>query len=368
MTKLLYAKEALIAQGLNVRSFGDIGFHTFGKWGRWTVDLSILFAQLGAACAYYNFIGNNIESIVVALLKGPWVGGNLYPVVVLSVLAITIPLVCVRKINNLAATNLLADILIMLPLLYILSSAGTHVGLKGAAPDLKKLDVLNTFQFLGTAVYAMEGIPMIIPVESSARDKQGFPKLLQLLTIIVSGLQMSFATVCYVAYGAHTEPIITLNLKESYEIRVIVHVIKLSLSLAILFTIPLMMFPANKIVESIIFEKKNFTGIKIWKNVVRALLVSMCAGVAIGSRNAIDSLVSFVGALFCVPLALIYPALIHYKVMRSASHHEEHYKLQQSTNVGMLFVGLTCLVLATSKSISQWVSEYRTGTNTTLTV
>ena len=76
-----------------------------------------------------------------------------------------------------------------------------------------------------------------------------------------------------------------------------------------IFMFPLMIFPAANILEKYLFEKQRRSGRKWAKNGLRTLLVVACATVAVLAGNSLDSLVAVIGGLFCVPLALVYPAL-----------------------------------------------------------
>ncbi|PNY16196.1 proton-coupled amino acid transporter 3-like protein [Trifolium pratense] len=68
---------------------------------------------------------------------------------------------------------------------------------------------INSF---GVAVYAFEGIGMVLPLESEAKDKDKFGGILGLGMMLISLLYGGFATLGYFAFGEETQGIITTNL------------------------------------------------------------------------------------------------------------------------------------------------------------
>lgn len=79
----------------------------------------------------------------------------------------------------------------------------------------------------------------------------------------------------------------------------------------VICTYPLIVFPAVRVAEQIFWDPKSNKGqYKIQKNIFRFLLVgTWCACACEGFRN-LNAFISFMGALFCVPMALIYPPLM----------------------------------------------------------
>ena len=88
--------------------------------------------------------------------------------------------------------------------------------------------------------------------------------------------------------------------------------------LQVMFTFPLQLFPAAKIIErGLGFAARN-SDRKWAKNGVRAALLLACMAVSLGGYRSVDNLVSVVGSLGCVSLAITLPAIFHRKVAREA--------------------------------------------------
>lgn len=87
------------------------------------------------------------------------------------------PMVWVRKLKHYAVTNIIADILIVAPLMYIMSYEADMMRERGLGPKVEAFRWATCLPFFGTTVYSMEGISMIIPIEQSMKRKEDLPKV-----------------------------------------------------------------------------------------------------------------------------------------------------------------------------------------------
>lgn len=77
-------------------------------------------------------------------------------------------------------------------------------------PDLHRLPL-----YFGTAIFAFEGIALVLPLQNAMRKPQNFSKLLGVLNVgmvFVTGIYISFGFMGYWKYGEETEGSLTLNL------------------------------------------------------------------------------------------------------------------------------------------------------------
>ena len=83
----------------------------------------------------------------------------------------------------------------------------------------------------------------------------------------------------------------------------------------LIFTYPLVLHPANIIIESYIFRgwPKSFK--RQWmKNISRTCLVTFTVVLAVWLMETLDKLESLNGAFAWIPIAFLFPALLHYKL------------------------------------------------------
>ena len=107
------------------------------------------------------------------------------------------------------------------------------------------------------------------------------------------------------------------------------------------------------------FAKERRSGRKWGKNIVRISTVVMTLCVSIAAESSINNLVAFIGALFCVPMVLVFPPLLYVAMA--------HYNRKLKTWTGivpcacMLMLGFFCMVVATQSAIVQWTAAAAAG-------
>ena len=100
-----------------VGSFGDIGGILYGKWMRSLILASVTLSQLGFVSAYIVFTSENLQAFIVAVSQcRAWID---IKAMVAMQLVIFLPLSLIRDIGKLGATALIADIFILLGLVYL---------------------------------------------------------------------------------------------------------------------------------------------------------------------------------------------------------------------------------------------------------
>lgn len=84
--------------------------------------------------------------------------------------------------------------------------------------------------------------------------------------------------------------------------------------LNLIFSYPLVINPANLVVESYVFKNMPDGRKKYWlTNLTRALMVAATIVCALVIWEQLDMFLSVAGALACTPLCFILPAIFHYK-------------------------------------------------------
>lgn len=285
-------------------SFGDIGGILYGKHMRRIILGSIVLSQLGFVSAYIVFVSQNLQAFVLAVSKCKSFID--IKIMVLVQLVIFLPLSLIRDISKLGFTALIADVFILLGLLYIYYyDAVTLIG-NGGISDVVSFNPSTWSMFIGTAIFTYEGVGLIIPIQESMKQPQRFPGVLAGVMVIITLIFLSAGALSYAAYGSSTKTVILLNLPQDDKF---VNVVQLLYSLAILLSTPLQLFPAIRIMENELFTRsgKYNPYIKWQKNGFRFFLVFVCAIVAWLGADDLDKFVSLVGSFACVPLIYVYP-------------------------------------------------------------
>jgi len=357
---LLDTADRLSAQGQLVYGFGDIGQHLYGKMGKAAVNAAIITCQMGFCTAYCVFIAENIQSVIFETsgcdLSGIWASEGLVYLIIAMVIPLEIPFVWVRQIKYFALTNFLANVIIILSVGWMLGSnfskMGKPVG-KGPVINFKSSGILP---YLGTTMYLFEGFAaMAIPVKRSMKHPENLPSLMIGVAVVVVALQIVFSFSVVWVYREETESIATLNYsKGSVPGGIgVVEVVQLTWCVAVFLTFPLQLFPAAKILERFWFPDRH-SGNKWAKNAIRTGMVITCMAISIGGYSSVDNLVAIIGALGCIPLAIIFPAIFHWKVCTAPGGPQEGRIF--TLDLAIAIFGMMAMVIAVITAVMKWVT------------
>jgi proton-coupled amino acid transporter len=285
-------------------SFGDMGGKIYGRWFRNLINSSLVISQIGFSSAYIVFVSENLQAFVLAVTKCRTFIDIKY--MILMQMVVFLPLSLYRNINNIQKLALIADLFIVLGLVYlyyydILTLVDNH----GIA-DIVQFNKDDWTLFIGTAIFTFEGIGLIIPIQSSMKDPKKFPRVLGMVMVAVTIIFISMGALSYAAYGSATKTVVLLNMPQDNKL---VNSVQFIYSLAILLSTPLQIYPAIEITSQQLFSRtgKYNPWIKWKKNVFRFLMVALCAVIAWAGAGQLDKFVALVGSFACIPLVFVYP-------------------------------------------------------------
>ncbi|SCU86171.1 LAMI_0D00738g1_1 [Lachancea mirantina] len=315
-----------------VTSFGDIGSKLYGPVMKFVILFSLVLTQLGFSGAYVVFTAKNLLAFIENVFK--YRGITIVHLLILQ-LIIFIPLSFIRNISKLSFPSLLANFFVMVGICIVAFFIVKHISIDLAFTPVEGIIMgFNSKKwtlFIGTAIFAFEGIGLIIPVQDSMKNPEKFPKVLACVIVTATVLFVTIGSLGYLSYGPETQTVILLNLPQN---SIFVNLVQFFYSLAILLSTPLQLFPAIAIIESKVFPKftkiynstSNLSSpgvqyhrnsgklnwrIKWLKNGVRSLIVASVVAAAYFGVDNLDKFVSIVGSFACIPLVYIYPPMLH---------------------------------------------------------
>jgi proton-coupled amino acid transporter len=224
-------------------SYPDLASACFGSVGRRLAEFCLVSSQMGFCVGYLIFIGANTPGALVAL-GGPSVTPT--SCVLVASFAVT-PLVWLRSLEKLAASALLANASILFGIGTVLYFDMDVELQPHGDRGLTAADWAHFPLYYGSAVFSMEGIALVLPIENAMGEPVKFRQVLRNGCIGVTFLLAGFGTFCYVCFGDATEDLITLNLPADNNV---VIAMQLFYCVSLFFTYPIMIFPCLQVLEN----------------------------------------------------------------------------------------------------------------------
>mmetsp|Transcript_13525 Transcript_13525/g.32020 ORF Transcript_13525/g.32020 Transcript_13525/m.32020 type:complete len:300 (+) Transcript_13525:34-933(+) len=206
----------------------------------------------------------------------------------------------------------------------------------------------------GMVTYAYEGIGLALPVEDSLQRPGDFERLWVGAMVVVTALYAGFAGLCYAAYGGDVAPIITQDMPRNG----IASVLRVSLSLAIFFTFPLILTPVIHMLEGR-WNKclaHDSDDVDMRRRLLRALTVLTTALIAAFIPD-FSLILSFIGSLPCNLLAFVLPTLFHIKICWRTMSNFERAKDLALCAFGVVAMFVCTYVTVTASGFHKAVGE-----------
>lgn len=323
-----------------INSFGDLGFTVCGPIGRFAVDAMIVLSQAGFCVSYLIFVANTMSHLFNSPISESnpnptFLGLSLKSAYIWGCFPFQLGLNSIPTLTHLAPLSIFADI-VDLGAMGVVMVEDVTIFLR-QRPVLQAFGGISVFFYgLGVAVYAFEGIGMVLPLESEAKDKNKFGKILGLSMTFISLMYGAFGVLGYFAFGEDTKDIITNNLGQG----LISMVVQLGLCVNLFFTFPLMMNPVYEVVERRFYQGSYC----LWLRWAVVLAVSL---VALLVPNFADFL-SLVGSSVCILLGFVLPALFHIIVFK-----ESLSWIWMAKDGGIVVLGIVLAVSGTWSSLNE---------------
>ncbi|XP_074601892.1 proton-coupled amino acid transporter 1-like isoform X1 [Brevipalpus obovatus] len=276
------------------------------SWARRVVISFLLITQFGFCCVYSLFVATNL-SVAISTICDVHL-----PIRLLLLLELPFMIVFnnVREWKHLALASTVANILQSTGLVFVfydLCSDLPPISMRPAIVDPHRLPL-----YFGIAIYAFEGIGLVLPLRKEMRKPsalQGFFGVLNTGMTIVMCLYTGIGFFGYLKYGQGVEGSITM----SWPPEIKYAVVQLMFSVAIFLSYGLQFYVPLEIMWPWFVEKFDLnvedTRTTVFETVLRSVLVSFTFLIA-AMVPELDTIISLVGALSSSCLALIFPPLI----------------------------------------------------------
>lgn len=186
---------------------GPPGLRRYAPLARQLINVFLCITQLGFCCVYFVFVAVNLHKVVAHYTDAV----DKHVILVLMLLPM-IGLNLLRNLKYLTPVSLFASVLTL---------AGLVVTFYYLLQNLPRTDTVDGFStwaqlplYFGTAIYAFEGIGVVLPLENNMRTPQDFGGLTGVLNtgmVIVACLYTAIGFFGYLKYGDAVHGSITLN-------------------------------------------------------------------------------------------------------------------------------------------------------------
>lgn len=186
--------------------------HKWSRFAKAMINLFLVIDLLGCCCVYIVFVSKNVKQ-VVDFYSDSEIDLRFYMAMLLPFLLL---MNLIRNLKYLAPFSMIANILIA-------SGMGiTFYYIFSDLPDINSrphfVEITKLPMFFGTAIFALEGIGVVMPLENNMKTPTHFigcPGVLNTGMFFVVSLYASVGFFGYLKYGDETQGSITLNLPNS---------------------------------------------------------------------------------------------------------------------------------------------------------
>ena len=338
-------------------SYSEIAESAYGGGMKKLTEVLIILSQMSFCTNYVYFISSQIGSIFYcnrdlsdaeiatcgeALLVKENV--NLWWFLP-ALMCVFVPLVWIRKMEKLAFTHLIGDVIIITVVTTVLVYAGqrfvTNPGLAIETGAVSTYITSSAVSAVPYSAFAFEGVAVVLPLRDIVADKKNFYKRVCLVVGAICFFYILFGEICVMAWGDMEKIVlITDGLPPTSYV---------TYSLKVLYTInlfcsyPLMMSPAINLIEGYVFtaSQKPTTG-RFWmQNALRTILVIITITLALSIYEYITVFIEVVAAATCAPLAFTLPALFHYKLKGG---NKAHLAIAVLTTILTIYMIITSVI------------------------
>lgn len=277
----------------------DVGRETFGKWLEVLMYGCAIFASVGAAAGYLDFLAPLLLDIFEVTISHADIVALASPVFIV--------LCWIRSFRYMAFTSVLGDVA------FVLAMTTVFVyGFMNETPDFSRPALVTESypDFLGAAVFLYGICLFVMPQQNTMQKPSDFMPSVYASFAVTTVLNVFFGAVGYALWGTAAKGVIIYNLQGG----IFPKLVKILLTLDLTFSFPVVMSPARELTERFVLGRSPPSDwCTEWKrNLIRALLVGAAAVLAVGVKSFL-SMIGLVSGLALIATALVFPPLCYWK-------------------------------------------------------
>jgi len=257
---LLLLKTADDKVGSRKISFPKLAREILGTKGQYFLQALLMVEQLGCCIGIIIFTKNFLNHVVCAFEAEALCDNTAFNLA--FSLGLTVPLSLINNMHYFYIPSFAANFFIMIGLISQLFYTSEAVS---QDPTVKETAVSNMFAFnfmslplfFGVACFSFEGVGLTFSIRDSMEKPQDLPKLLKSQMFTLTTIYIIFSSVCSIALGNKLQDIVFFSLPAHDPFYLLIQILY---AVSALFTYPIQLFPALRIIEeSDMIKSRIFT-------------------------------------------------------------------------------------------------------------
>ncbi|XP_055331791.1 proton-coupled amino acid transporter 1-like [Paramacrobiotus metropolitanus] len=344
-------------EGKNALDYGEVvqaafrqsSYSKYANLSKKVVDLFIIVSQFGFCCVYIVYVATTLQD-VIRYYTDVELPIQAYTAMVLPFLIL---LCYIRSLKILAPFSLAANLILCTCLVIIFVYVFGHLKSVDSVPQFAGWSKLPLF--FGTAIYAFEGIGIVLPIENRMKNPQdfgGWTGILNVGMVIITALYTAAGFFGYLAFGTEIEDTITLNLPH----KGIYIVVILLVGLVVFYSYSLQFYVPFEILWPTVKKRlRTPLQVKIGEYLFRTGIVIFTFLLAVAIPK-LGLFISLVGAVGSSSLALIFPPVLETVTYGWQNQGKLHWKLIK--NAAIFIFGILGFVTGTYVAILEIVLSF----------
>ncbi|KEG11970.1 amino acid transporter [Trypanosoma grayi] len=302
---LLRAKR--IVNKRDVTNYSQLCQFVLGTPFRYLLLLVLLLTQFGFCLLYLQLFGGSMLNLVSRFTGDQYIWMTVMFVVVLPVSFFS------DNLSFLALISMVATVCVFFALLTTAVQTFMKLHREGIDPTTHPVgtDVpFGWFNNMANNMMILEGIGVVLPVENACNNKRRFPFMVTVVLYVVVAWYLLYGLSGYLAYGDN----LTISLVDALPHDTLSTVVRVAFTMNILCTYPILFMPGILQLDSVLGWRP-----RSWKGILMRVLISLVIyGIAMGvGTGAVNTVVSFIGALPATVMIMILPPLLSLSVESS---------------------------------------------------
>jgi proton-coupled amino acid transporter len=321
------------------------------KFSRVLVNIFLCITQFGFCTVYILFVADNMKQ-VIEHYSSIECKVQVYAVFVMLLLA---PYLCIRNLKVLSVFSGVANAFMVLGLGVVLYSCFIDLPPVQSRPAFSSWSTLPLY--FGIAVYAFEGIGVVLPIENKMKWPQDLGScagVLDLGMTIAVALYAAIGFFGYLRYGDDVKGSITLNLPQDFWLY---NAVRVMFAIAIFCTYAVQFYVPIQIIWPMIQRKTRGWCQTHGEYFLRfgCLILTFTLSAVIPH---LDLMISLIGALSSSAIALIIPPILELVTSWPDQEFGKFY-WRIFKNIFIIVVGIVGFVVGTVVTLIAIVNTFR---------